>query len=232
MRACHPSSKNNSVHYLNSPESPCPEQTLQEALLNNLEDCKKNGKHREWYEEILKKLIDQYYTASEIDIVIKCLQENPAEDYSDIDYIRLVRKTFRDGSLEQIGRLFSMVKTLINRKLVADRNDSDVQAILSWDNTDFSDVAANKRSDKMEFYATAVTLLSEALILTGDTKNAPSVLYIWEKKLLQQPNLEAVQKCIQSGFFVQEKADTYLDYIVNNGAKNLTPLFVSMKYKK
>ena len=36
----------------------------------------------------------------------------------------------------------------------------------------------------------------------------------WEKKILQQPNVEAVAKCIQSGFFIREKADDYLDKIL------------------
>jgi len=44
--------------------------------------------------------------------------------------------------------------------------------------------------------------------------------------------VEAVAKCIQSGFFIREKADDYLDYIADKGAKNLTPLFISLKYKK
>ena len=224
----------NEPDIMNPPESFSNEQELQEKLLLYLEEHKKDGKHREWYEPLLVKWAKRRENFWTFDVIKTCLCENPPENYSDIDYVAaLLKATAASSDDFSVTWLVRIVREITKRKLVLDRNLPAVKDLLSRNSKDYSNLGKNHAlSMEMETYAATIMLLAESITLYGETQYEAYDLEPWEKKLLQQPNLEAVAKCIQSGFFVQEKAEDYLDYIADKGAKGLTPLFVSLKYKK
>lgn len=225
--------KQNEPDIMNPPEPSQDARELKEKILQDLEEYKKEGKHREWYETLLVKWLKKQVDSQRLNVMKICLCENPVENYSDVDYVTALLKASDSSGNFHVTRLVRIVREITKRKLILDRSSPQVNELLSWDNRDYSeDKKAPTLSMAMETYAAATMLLAESITLLGETQCEAYDLKPWEKKLLQQPNLEAVAKCIQSGFFIREKADDYLDYIADKGAKNLTPLFISLKYKK
>lgn len=202
---------------------------LKESILQELETHKQCGKHRDWYENLLHKWFEQRPRNWKFDIMTACLLENPADNYTDADYINLAVGKYIGNELVSV--LFLITNELLKRKLVVDRNLPPVKKLLSWNSRDFSGATVQDRVQDMEIFAAETILLTKAITLTGDITEDSAELHDWEKKLLRQPNLEVILRSIQSGFFLQKKTDDYLEYIAEKGAKELTPIFISLKYK-
>lgn len=223
--------KQNETDIMNPPESYQTPQELREKVLQYLESYKKEGKHREWYEHFLLKWLKRREDCWTFDVVETCLCENPPESYSDADYAAAILKAFPSSGNIEISRIIRLVRAIIKHPLILERNSPLVKELLSQNNQDYAEDTCHTLPMAMELYAATFLLLAESISLIGEVESESPELEPWEKKLLQQPNIEAVAKCIQSNFFISEKVDDYLDYIVEKGAKELTPLFVSLKYK-
>ena len=201
---------------------------VKEELLQELKEKKKEGKHREWFEALVCRWLSRKDTDRILTAISSCLQEHPVENFSDEDYVTLAAQQTTSAS-DQVKYLYRLYFDFLKRKLVIDRNSLAAQSLLFLNGTFSPTLTANFDG---ETFSAESLLLSEALTLTGvPEESAVSTLSIWEETLLQQSNTEAAISCLRSGFFVPEKADNYLDYILTEGAKELTPLFVSFKFK-
>lgn len=205
---------------------------IREKLQNELEEKKKLGQQQEWYEELLKKWISKS-SQLEREAIRIFLTENPVENYSDADYLKFA---LDDTISKEVSvTLFRLSRDIIGRKLVLDRNLPQVKQIFSRylsNHIDPLDYGINDETDyEREGSAARTCLLADSITLTGKPETVSEEPEPFEKRLLQQTNLEAVAKCIHSGIFISENVDLYLDYILEQGALELTPLFVSLKYK-
>lgn len=223
--------KQTEVNFMNPPESFQSAQEFKEKILQDLETYKKEGKHREWYEHFLLKWLKRREDFWTFDVIETCLCENTPEGYSDADYAAAILKAFPSSVNIEISRITRLVREITKHPLILERNSPLVKELLSRNNQDYAEDTCHTLPMAMELYAATFLILAESISLIGEAKSESPELEPWEKKLLQQPNIEAVAKCIQSKFFVSEKVDDYLDYIAEKGAKELTPLFISLKYK-
>lgn len=219
--------KTDTFPFMNPPEPPPTLPELKEALQQELEKKKRLGKHREWFEEIATKFLLRHGTSLELEAYETCLRENLVEDYSDEDYANLAINL---QAKDMLMIVFRIVKYIIGRKLILHRNSSQAKTLLSQIDKEFSD--NEKDEDKTEGFAAIALLMAESLTII-DEDDAPSPeLSDLEKHILQQSNIEAVDKCIRSGFFPRKRVDEYLDFIAEEGVWELTPLFVSLKFKE
>jgi len=203
---------------------------LKEELLQELEEKKKEGKHREWFETLVLRWLSREDSDRALTAIASCLQENPVEGFSDEDFVALATQHTTSAN-DQVKNLYRLYRDLMKRKFVIDRN-SPVVKNLTFLNGTFSFLPPFAVKFDGETFSAEILLLSEALALTGKPEETTiTTLSVWEETMLQQPNIEAAASCFRSGFFVPEKAEMYLDYIFTKGAKELTPLFVSFKFK-
>lgn len=213
--------ENDTFPFMNPPEPPTLEE-LKDMLQQESEEKKRLGKHREWFEESVTKFLGGL-SSLEFEAYKTCLRENQVEDFSDEDYVDLVLNHQGNNT---IFKTFRISKYIINRKLILHRNSSQTQALLSqidqsWDN-----------HRETEGFAALVHVMAESITIVGEDDATSPELSVLEKRLLQQSNIESVDKCIRSGFLPRKRADEYLDFIVEEGAWELTPLFVSLKFKE
>ena len=59
---------------------------VKEELLRELEDKKKEGKHREWFEKQALRWLTHKDSDRTLTAIASCLIENPVEDYTDTDF--------------------------------------------------------------------------------------------------------------------------------------------------
>ena len=215
--------------FMNPPEVSPEYYETKEMLLKELEEYRKLGKHREWFQEAAGQWLEMkssdytrnYWKETAYE---ECLKENPVNGFSDLEYLELVLGVKNRETLPAI--CIWIVRNLLERKLVLNRNCPQVKELLSWNGLE----GLKSKEEKQETYDAGILMLAECLTLAGEEEER-SELHVWEKNLLQQPHTEVVVKCIKSGLLVAEKAEEYLDFILEKGARELLPVFISLKFK-
>ena len=198
-------------------------------------------KDREWFENQLAWWLE--LSAGENEMACrKELQENQPEDFTDEDYVR-IGITVKTGDAKRprlcspgtiivdkvfpayIGRI---ARDILRRKLCIDRNSEVAGKMLDYNEIRLFEYA---KEDREREYQEGIEILAEAVSMTGEVQE-DDALYSWEKQMLNCKSPERVSQCIRSGFLVRERVEEYLYYVRTEGARELLPMLVNLKFNK
>lgn len=192
-----------------------------------MKELKKNReakKHRACFEQVLAMWVKESKqnggTALE-----QCIKENAPESFRDEEYVRaIIHAEDISGFPGFIGRV---CRDILMRKLCLDRNSGVVEEMFDLNEERLS---LCRQDDPEQEYLEGIIILAESLYLTGKVRGEDA-LYSWEKRMLNCKNPEGIVQCIRSGFLVPERVEDYLDYIRIEGARELLPVMLNLKYQ-
>jgi len=209
-----------------------------EELRLGWEEACTGGTERKWYEKTLLEWVDTrevrrrlYGAAYKEQAYLDSLREYLLPGIRDEEYVEMLLKVELEHNIPAYVVL--LTRDVLKRKLVLDRNDGSVKAMLNWcakqvdGNPKTGLIFPNGREEP----ETGIQFFATSIVLTGTLKKQESISEL-EKSILLIAGNELIGQCVKNGILVVEQAQEYIDYAMSHGDRSILPALIALKYKE